>query len=606
MPRARRCETPAARGSGTGAGRVGTQWSRAYTRTCNGVEWENEALMRATWRQLTNLTDHLPRIIAALSALAIVGGTAELFALLIPVSVATAPRPAGGRQVELLGWTTTPTTALFVALACALIALATHFATARLSALMSARVLNDARSVLVTRFLHADWAEQAREREGALQESTSSLALQASNLAQSLAAIITQLIIVFVLVVASLVIDPVASGVVAAMAGVLMWSLRPVARRASRLASEFVDVNTTLAGDVARLASSARELKIFGVERAAGDNFEAANRAVTHSFERSRYLTTYGAGLLKHLSSLMFVGAVWALVASSGDALTRLGAVIVLLVRALTSAQTANSSYHTFVESAPSLNALSTQVDHLSTPRGTQPKSGHQPLGDVETVRVVGVDYRYAADLPDTLHSVSLEFARGDAVGLIGSSGSGKSTLVEVLLRLRTPTGGRVEVNGVDYTDYDTESWTRTFGFVPQHATLIEGTIMDNVRFFRGWITDEQVIAAVESANLDAEIRGLPNGYQTVLGPRGDGLSGGQRQRLAIARAIAGAPQVIILDEPTSALDRESEAVVIDTLTALTATSAVVIVTHRPSTLGFCDRIYELRAGELATAVETG
>ncbi|MEZ5179680.1 MAG: ABC transporter ATP-binding protein [Acidimicrobiales bacterium] len=194
---------------------------------------------------------------------------------------------------------------------------------------------------------------------------------------------------------------------------------------------------------------------------------------------------------------------------------------------------------------------------------------------------------------------MSFNIHHGEAVGVIGPSGSGKSTLIQLVLRLRQPSTGRYLVGGVDAGELRDKDWFERVAFVPQDCQTVSDDVMENIRFFRPWISDEDVISAAKRAHVHEEILAMPDGYRTDLGSRGGGLSGGQRQRVAIARALAGNPQLLVLDEPTSALDMRSESLVHETLTELQGSVTMLIIAHRLSTLKTCDRIIVMGSGRL-------
>lgn len=199
----------------------------------------------------------------------------------------------------------------------------------------------------------------------------------------------------------------------------------------------------------------------------------------------------------------------------------------------------------------------------------------------------------------NVLSDISLELDAGELVGIVGPSGAGKSMLVELLLRLRSTTGGTISAGGSDIENIDPKQFGSRVAFVPQQAVLITGTVADNVSFFRG-IPDDQIRLALRAAHLEDEVKALPDGIHTRLGPDERALSGGQQQRLTIARAVAGNPEILILDEPTSALDALSEAAIRQTLSSLPSHCLAIVVAHRYSTLRSCSRILLVENGRIA------
>ena len=195
------------------------------------------------------------------------------------------------------------------------------------------------------------------------------------------------------------------------------------------------------------------------------------------------------------------------------------------------------------------------------------------------------------------LRDVSFELHRGETVGIVGPSGSGKSTLVQLMLRLREPSQGHIQVDGRQVGTLSLDAWYQRVSFVPQEPRFFAGTVADNIRFFRDGIDDAAVRRAAKLANLEDEIESWPLHYDTPVGERGGQLSGGQRQRLSIARALAKEPDVLVLDEPTSALDVRSESLIRETLRGLGSDTTVVVIAHRLSTLDVCDRIMVVKDG---------
>ena len=184
---------------------------------------------------------------------------------------------------------------------------------------------------------------------------------------------------------------------------------------------------------------------------------------------------------------------------------------------------------------------------------------------------------------------------------MVGPSGSGKTTLAQLILRLRLPSSGSVTVGGVDYSTFSDADWSQLVALVPQEPRLLESTATENIRFYRDRYSTDHVRAAAAAAHVLDDLERLPQGLDTVLGPRGGGLSGGQRQRVTIARALLGRPQLLVLDEPTSALDVQSERLLTRTIGELKSTTTMLIVAHRLSTLKSCDRIVVMQDGGIET-----
>jgi ATP-binding cassette subfamily B protein len=173
---------------------------------------------------------------------------------------------------------------------------------------------------------------------------------------------------------------------------------------------------------------------------------------------------------------------------------------------------------------------------------------------------------------------------------------------VKLLLRLYEPTGGRITVDGRDIRDLSFASLRGAIGFVSQDVFLFHGTVRENIAYGRPDATAEQVEQAARLAEAHEFITALPEGYDTVVGERGQKLSGGQRQRLSIARAIVRDPAILVLDEATSAVDNETEAAIQRSLDRVAQGRTMLVIAHRLSTVRHADRIHVLERGYVVEA----
>jgi subfamily B ATP-binding cassette protein HlyB/CyaB len=209
------------------------------------------------------------------------------------------------------------------------------------------------------------------------------------------------------------------------------------------------------------------------------------------------------------------------------------------------------------------------------------------------------VTFRYRPDGAETLSDITLEIPAGQVVGIVGPSGSGKSTFAKLVQRLFISERGRVSVDGMDLSLVDPAWLRRQIGVVLQENVLFSGSVRENIALADPGMPMERVVMAAKLAGAHEFILELPQGYDTMIGERGNSLSGGQRQRVAIARALISDPRILIFDEATSALDYESERIIQDNMRAISKGRTVLVIAHRLSAVRMADRILTIEAGRL-------
>ncbi|NHF63137.1 ABC transporter ATP-binding protein [Microcella pacifica] len=247
------------------------------------------------------------------------------------------------------------------------------------------------------------------------------------------------------------------------------------------------------------------------------------------------------------------------------------------------------------------------EVNTITDPES--PRELRKPTGRLTFEKV---EFRYqdaAPDLPGTLDGIDLTLEPGETMALVGITGSGKTTLTALATRLYDVTGGRILLDDVDIRDLTREELRRHVAMAFEDATLFSASVRDNVLLGRPDLTESDDLAAAREAErvlteaIEIAQAGftydLPNGLETLVGEEGLSLSGGQRQRLALARAVAADPAVLVLDDPLSALDVDTEALVEAALRRVLAKTTGLIVAHRPSTVQMADRVALLQEGRI-------
>ena len=536
------------------------------------------------------------RRIVWLALSAIVGGFAEAGALVVIARVAfeVASKKASD-HITVLGVRVSLGFLIGVAVALVLIRTLLAVWQARLSALTTTTVLSNIRKRVVGLFLGATWALQAQEREGRIQELLTTYAGMASNAVVNLVLGTVAVCSLGALVLTAFAVNPIASLAVAGTAVLIGGFLRPVrgaVQRRSRRASES---NLAFATALTELASTTQEVRIFDVEKPVRERLDRLTDETSARLRKTRFLTNVVPAIYQGTALMLIVVALAIAYNVGVSGLASLGAVVLIMLRSLNYGQAVQQSLQSLHEGVPYLEALMTEQERYRA--GSVDRSGSR-IDEIHELTFNDVSFEYTADQP-VLRNVSFRTHPREIIGIVGPSGAGKSTLVQLVLRLREPSSGRITVDGRDIGDLSLEDWYRHITFVPQDARCFAGTIGENIRFFREHVDEAKVEQAARRAHLHDEIMAMPLGYETPVGERGGELSGGQRQRLCIARAMVDDPEVVVMDEPTSALDPRSEALMRATMTALKGHATVFVIAHRMSTLTICDRIMVIHGGEL-------
>lgn len=218
-----------------------------------------------------------------------------------------------------------------------------------------------------------------------------------------------------------------------------------------------------------------------------------------------------------------------------------------------------------------------------------------------KSIEFRNVSFAYVNGKEPVLKEINFTVKKGEKIGIVGRTGEGKSTLLDLVMGLIVPTSGEVYVDGMQINRDNCKDWQSNIAHVPQTIFLTDGTVRENIAFGvpQNAIDTERVMDCVHRSCLDAVVRTLPEGLETLVGERGVRLSGGQRQRIGIARALYKTSDVLVFDEATSALDDETESAIIESINRVDDQVTIFMVAHRKTTLESCDQIIVIESGQI-------
>ncbi|MBD2432781.1 MULTISPECIES: ABC transporter ATP-binding protein [Fischerella] len=374
----------------------------------------------------------------------------------------------------------------------------------------------------------------------------------------------------------------------------------------NQLTSRYADVREKVGFLNSRLAnniSGITTIKSFTAEDYESKRLAAESEAYRHSNSKAIKLSAAFIPLIRILvlvgfTSLLLLGGMAAF--SGKISVGNYSILLVLVQHLLWPLVTIGRIFDEYQRAMASTNRV---MDLLDTPikiyTGNIPLPIHKVRGEIEYKEVT---FAYH-DRHPVIQNLSLHIPAGKTIAIVGSTGSGKSTLVKILLRFYEVSAGTITVDGIDIQKLNLRDLRRSIGLVSQDVFLFHGTVAENIAYGTFDATDESIIMAAKVAEAHEFIMRLPQGYETIVGERGQKLSGGQRQRIAIARAIVKDPPILLLDEATSAVDNETEAAIQRSLDRITVNRTTIAIAHRLSTIRNADCIYVMEHGQL---VESG
>ena len=345
-----------------------------------------------------------------------------------------------------------------------------------------------------------------------------------------------------------------------------------------------------------------RVVKAFAQEKREAQRFREANRhnlAVNDRLNRTWSLFSPTVSLLTEIGLLVvWAFGIW-LVAGNQITVGVLTAFLAYISRFYTRLDSMSRIVSVTQKAAAGAKRIFDILDQVSSvPEPVNPVHLPQVKGAIE---LRNVRFRYGNR--SVIRGLDLMIEPGEMVGLVGHSGSGKSTLVNLICRFYDVTEGSVRLDGVDIRSLPVAEFRRNIGLVLQEPFLFFGTVAENIAYGKPSTSREEIIAAARAAHAHEFILRLPQGYDSLVGERGQGLSGGERQRISIARALLIDPRILILDEATSSVDAETEKEIQNALDNLVRGRTTIAIAHRLSTLRRANRLVVMDRGKI---VEVG
>jgi len=372
---------------------------------------------------------------------------------------------------------------------------------------------------------------------------------------------------------------------------------RRIRRSAHRRQREYADVT----GRLIEILEGIKVIKSFRAEDHEQEGFARASRRLFRRGMRVVTNRTMARTLVDGLNNLAAVGVLvlgiflvlrgrWGL--TLGD-LAAFSAITITLYRPV---RTLARGWVRVMDAEPSAERY---FEVLDSPIEIRDAEDAVPIERIRHgIRFDDVSFSYGRE--PVLHNVAFDARVGEVVAIVGRTGAGKTTIVDLLLRFYDPTGGRIEIDGIDLRQVRRTSLLDQMAIVSQEPFLFDGTIRENIRYGRLDATEQEILAAARAAHVDEFVDNLPDGYDTEVGAAGTRLSGGQRQRVTIARAILRDPAILVLDEATSSLDSKSERLVQDAIEKLMPGRTVLVIAHRLSTVRAANKIVVLEHGKVS------
>jgi len=476
-----------------------------------------------------------------------------------------------------------------------------HYLAAAFMAPIRNGIVHDIRQQLYAKFLDLPLSYYSEERKGDL---LSRLTVDVQEVEISILSMMVTIVRDPLIMLGSLAVMIYFSpGLMLFVFGLLIFTVLIIGGIGKRLKKDSTVVQESIGEMIANVEESLTGIKIikgFAAEKFRNKHFTKINNDYRNAMNRLLWRKNLASPLSEFLGIVVVAALLWfgaQQVFSNELSAPTFFAFLYAFFNIIAPAKSFSSAYFNVQKGL----AAVTRIDQVLeiAPAIIKSKDA-QPFASFETsIRYEGVCFNYSKAEGNVLEDINLEIPKGKVIALVGASGSGKSTFVDLLARFYDPTAGRILVDHWDLRTLKISDLRDHLGIVSQEPILFHDTIYNNILFGTKAKNRAAVIEAAKIANAHEFIMATEQGYDSVIGDRGNKLSGGQKQRLTIARAILKNPAILILDEATSALDAESEQLVQDALNKLMKNRTAIVIAHRLATVQMADEILVLESGRI-------
>jgi ATP-binding cassette subfamily C protein len=450
---------------------------------------------------------------------------------------------------------------------------------------------------LFTAITEAGWPFLRRQRGADVIGALSTESLRLGGAFYQLNLIVTSATFLAMQIAIAAVIAPAVTLAMLLLAVFLFFVTQQILRRALALGGELTVANADLLAAGGEMMAAMKLVKATAREPLARERIACQVERIEHLSFRNAFDVQIVRAIFEYASAATLMVLLFGAPLLLGVDVVSVLIVIAIFVRLFPKVTGLRQCVQSIGLALPAYDTLRAVVEKASAARQLLvPAHGPTHAGPAD-IRLQHASIRGEAGEP-VLDQVSLDIPSGSFVAIVGPTGAGKTTLVDCVLGLVAPASGEVFVDGAPLSSIGLQQWRRAVGYLGQDPVLFSGTLRDNILWGRAGCDDAAVIEALRAADASFVLR-LPQGLDTDVRQWGSGLSGGERQRIALARALLGAPQLLILDEATSAVDVETERNIIDALRTRRGKTTILAITHRLAIVRNADLVVMMERGRI-------